>query len=176
MKRSKKLFINISIIIILLLCIYYYGPYYLSKEQCMIEMLRSNYCYEREVAMEFEYNHILTTVVIDEEQKYFSVIKMKKLAFLYHPSGNSMYEQEIKKEGKISVQWSWTKGEGLETFIYRNDTAVEKIEITIGDGKVLIFDEWENNFIWFLEDVDAFYSGTYKAYNAAGEVIEEGRY
>ena len=142
----------------------------------MVEMLRSYYRHERDVVMEFEHDHILTTVVIDEEQNYFSAIKMKKLAFLYHPSGNSMFGQEIKKEDKISVHWYWAKDVGFEAFIYRNDTAVEKIEITIGDGKVLTFDGWENNFIWFLEDVEAFYRGTYKAYNAAGEVIEEGRY
>lgn len=174
MKRSKKLLINMCIIAVLLSGFYYFGGYYISKEQCMMEMLRSYYCNEREVAMEFENNNIITTVVVDIEGKTFSALKVKKIGFLYQPTG-SAYGQEISEEYKISVNGHYTKGDGMEIFVYRNDDTVERVEVTMEDS-VIVLDEWENNFAWFVKDTDGWKRGTYRAYNASNEIIEEMQY
>ena len=82
MKKGKKLLINIFLISIILLFLFYFGGYYISKDQCIKESLRGLYAKETEIIMELKRGNRYRILVADTDNKTHSIIGVKKLGFL----------------------------------------------------------------------------------------------
>lgn len=172
MKRGKKLLINVSIIMVILLGIYYFGGYYISKEQCITETLRALYAYEKDVIMEFEHNNRSYTLLADADQKTYSIVGTRKIGFLYHTDSSSTGFQ-IKEEHGIDVFGMYNNEIGTVIFVYRNDKSIAKVDAELENGDVIMLNEWKSDYVGFLLEDSEWLNGTYKAYDDSNQLIEE---
>ena len=65
---------------------------------------------------------------------------------------------------------------GAFLIIYRDDKKVQRIEAELLNGREIVFDEWEDDFSIATINDKEWYRGTYKAYDANGELIGEVQY
>lgn len=174
MKRGKKLIRNLCLIVILLFAYCYFGGYYLSKEACIEDSLRGLQRNEREIVTEFTLDNIDYAVVMDREEKVYSVSGTKRIGFLYHTIGG-VTGHVIQEEDCIDLS-GYGDPEGAFLIIYRNDKKVQRIEAELLNGREIVFDEWEDDFSIAAINDKEWYRGTYKAYDANGELIGEVQY
>ena len=176
MKRGKKLAINLVLIFAILLGLYYFGGFYFSKEQCVLETLRGLYGTETREVMELRQGNYIFTIMADEAGESFSIVGTKKVGFLYR-TGSSSVGVTIDKERAIKVSGMFSSDRGGVVAIYRNNPEVVRIEVEMKNGEQHTITEWQENFACFtVNDKKEWHPGTYKAYNAAGELIEEVEY
>lgn len=172
MKRGKKLLINISIIALILWGIYYFGGYYVSKEQCIKENLRGSYTYETETIMEFEDFNRYITLLADLEKKTYSIVETKMSGIFYRAS-STINGFSIKDEYAIDVFGMYDEKKGTPIFVYRNDKSIVKVEVELENRETVTLDEWNNDYAGYLQGDNEFVKGTYRVYNANDELIEE---
>ncbi len=172
MKRGKKLLINISIIALILWGIYYFGGYYVSKEQCIKETLRGLYAYETETIMEFENFDRGITLLADLEKKTYSIVETK-VTGLFYQADNTLAGYSIKEDYAIDVFGMYADKMGTGIFVYRNDQSIAKVEVELENRETVTLDEWNNDYAGYLQGDNEFVKGTYRAYNANDELIEE---
>lgn len=176
MKRGKKLAINLTLILGILLYIYYFGGYYISKQQCVLETMRGLYGTETKEVMELRQGNHIFTIMADEAGESFSIVGTKKIGFLYR-TGSSSVGVKIDKERAIKVSGMFSSDWGGVVVIYRNNPEVVRVEVEMKDGERHTITEWQENFAgFFVHSKREWYPGPYKAYNAAGELIEEVEY
>lgn len=176
MKRGKKLAINLTLIFVILLYIYYFGGFYFSKEQCVLETMRGLYGTETKEIMELQQGNYIITLMADENDESFSIVGIKKTGFLYRTASSSVGVQ-IDKERAMKVSGTFSSDRGGVVFIHRNHPDIVRVEVEMKDGERHTITEWQENYAGFLvNDKKEWYPGTYKAYNAAGELIEEVEY
>ncbi|MBO5176443.1 MAG: hypothetical protein J6C07_03205 [Lachnospiraceae bacterium] len=176
MKRGKKLVINLTLIFVILLGFYYFGGYYISKQQCIVETLQGLYGTESRKIMELQQGNYIITLMADENDESFSIVGIKKTGFLYRTASSSVGVQ-IDKERAMKVSGTFSSDRGGVVFIYRNHPDIVRVEVEMQDGEQHTITEWQENYAGFLvNDKKEWYPGTYKAYNAAGELIEEVNY
>lgn len=172
MKRGKKLLINIGIIALILWWIYYFGGYYVSKEQCIKETLRGLYAYETEMIMEFEEFDRSITLMADLEKDTYSMVETKVKGFFYQ-AGTTMTGYSIKDDYAIDVFGMNVDKMGATVFVYRNDKSIAKVEVELENRDTVTLDEWNNDYTGYLQGESEFVKGTYRAYNANDELIAE---
>lgn len=176
MNRSKKLALNLAGILVLLLAFYYFGGYYISKQQCVLESLRGLYGTETREIMELRQGKYIITLMADENDESFSIVSIKKTGFLYRTASSSV-GVPIDKERAFKVSGTFSSDRGGVVFIYRNHPDIVRVEVEMQDGERHTITEWQENYAGFLvNDKKEWYPGTYKAYNATGELIEEVYY
>ncbi len=175
MKRIRKLAMQ-SIIIAILLCIFYYfGGYYISKEECIRETLRGLYATETNIVMEVGKRYFTITLVTDKENQSYSLIGTQRIGFLYR-TGSSSTGHKINSNNKLDITGFYDKSMGSVLYIYRNDPAIQKIEVIMVDGTTFILDEWHENFTGYHINSDQWRLNTYKAYDASNQLIYETVY
>ena len=174
MKRERKLFRNIIIISALLYVFYYFGGYYISKEQCIKETMRSLYVKEDNVIMEIQNDNDIRTLVVDDNLSSVSVIGTRKAGLFYHTASCST-GMNIKKDQAFSIHSSYNSDIGLTSFIYRNNKDIAYIELTLNDGTLVVIDEWHDDFAGVIVDTEEVY-GIYRGYDVNGNLIEERDY
>lgn len=172
MKKGKKLLINIFLISIILLFLFYFGGYYISKEKCIRESLRGLYAKETEIIMELKRGNRYRILVADTDNKTYSIIGVKKLGFLYHVD-NTHSGMPIKEENVIDIVSAYGEEIGTVIFVYRNDKSVAKVEVEFDSGDVVTMDDWKKDYVGCLEQENVFRNGTYRVYNASGELMGE---
>lgn len=172
MKRTKKLLINCSIIAIILFSFYYFGGFYISKEQCVIETVRALYGNETETIMEFQNKNSLITLMANTKEKTFSLVGTKKIGFLYRTASSSV-GQKINEDELIEISGLFSSEIGMVIIVYRNDPSIHKIEVVFGNGDTMILEKWESDFVGFMLDSDNWQSATYKAYDIDNQLIDE---
>lgn len=175
MKRNRKLIRNSVLIAIFLFFIYYFGGYYLSKEQCILETMRGLYANESEKILELENGNRSFTLMADEDEKTYSLIGTRKIGFLYRTASSSV-GITIREENKIHISGLYNSDSGMIITVYRNDPSICKVEAALESGEIITFDEWHGNFAGIVLDKDGWYNGTYKAFDAAGQMVEEISY
>ena len=102
MKRGKKLLMNLSIIMLILLVEYYLGGYYFSKEECIKDTLRGLYSYETENIMEFKKGNRTITLMANLDAKSYSIVCVKKNGILYHID-DSFTGHPIEEDNSFAV-------------------------------------------------------------------------
>ena len=172
MKKGKKLLVNILIILNLLLIGFYFGGFYISKEQCIRESLRALYAHETDIVMELKNVTRSKVLVIDSNKKTHSIVGVKKFGFLYH-TDNSTTGFSIKEENVIDFIASYDEKLGTAIYIYRNDKSVATVEVEFDSGDVVTMDDWKKDYVGCLQKENVFGKGIYRAYNASGELIGE---
>lgn len=175
MKRNRKLIRNSVLIAIFLFFIYYFGGYYLSKEQCILETMRGLYANESEKILELENGNRSFTLMADEDEKTYSLIGTRKIGFLYRTASSSV-GITIREENKIHISGLYNSDSGMVITVYRNDPSICKIEAALESGETVTFDEWIGNFSGLVLDTGDFYNGIYKAYDTDNQLIEEVSY
>ncbi|MBQ8803946.1 MAG: hypothetical protein IJZ53_09945 [Tyzzerella sp.] len=177
MKRGKKLLINASIIAIILFGLYFFSGFYFSKEKCILETMRALYGTERNVVAEYECDDAIITLLTDEEKETYSIVRTKKFGFLYQ-RGSAQIGLKMRDKECVGIAWmSVNENEGM-LVIYRNDKAVDKVEVSLSDGREFVLEEWEQDFSTLLIEMDigGFKRGTYKAYDASNQLVGEVYY
>lgn len=176
MKRGKKLIRNICIIMILLGCMYYFGGFYLSKEECIKDSLRGLSAKENEVIAEIQNGKFITSIVISEEEKMVAIHGTIKYGPLYR-TGSGSHGHKIDDDECIDVEGSWSHDRGtMVIVIYRNDKNIEKVEIKFEDGNTTSVDEWTKDFAVLSLETKDWVCGTYRAYDSVGNFIGEIEY
>ena len=179
MKRLKKLTIHISIIAVLLFLFYYFGGYYFSQEQCIKETLRGLYGTETKRIMELENGNYTATLFADTDKMTMSIVGTKKIGFLYHTAESSV-DAAINQTGKFYPHGIYNSQIGFVIFLYRNEKSIDRIEVTMSNGKVYVLDEWNNDFVGLklsLDEIsDDIAQGIYRAYDASNQLIDERKY
>ena len=175
MNRGKKLVKNFVIIVSFLLIFYYFGGYYISKQQCVMESLRGLYCTEtnREI-MEFRYGNYIATLMADENDEKFAIIGTNKKGFLYR-TGNSTTGITIDKEKCMTIS-GMGSSERMVVFIHRNDKSIDRVEAVLKNGETYTITEWHEDYAGYVRESINWNGATYKAYNAAGELVGEELY
>lgn len=173
MKRGKKLIRNICIIAALFYGFYYFGGFYLSKEECVRDTIRGLYGNENEVIAELRNKRTYTTILINEETKTVSVVGTKKYGPFYHASSSFM-GMKMSDSDCIDIDGCWTDERGtMVLVICRNEQDVVKVEVSFEDGNSAIVDEWTKNFAVLSIETDEWLNGTYKAYDVSNQLIGE---
>ena len=175
MNRGRKLVRNFAIIVTFLLIFYYFSGYYISKQQCVMESLRGLYCTEtnREI-MEFRYGNYIATLMADENDEKFSIAGTNKKGFLYR-AGDSVTDISIDKEKCMTISGIGSS-ERMVVFIYRNDKSIDRVEAVLKNGEIYTITEWHEDYAGYVRESINLDGATYKAYNAAGELVGEEVY
>ncbi len=175
MKKIKKFTIQSVLIAFLLFIFYYFGGYYISKEECIRDSLRGLYAEETNIIMEIGNRKRSITLVTNPKTHSYSFIGTKKFGFLYH-AGSSSTGYKIDTREKLDIKGFYEETMGSVIYIYRNDTSIEKIEVIMADGSTFILDEWHENFTGFHREYNQWRQNTYKAYDASNQLIYEKTY
>ena len=175
MKRSKKLVINLALIFVLLLGLYYFGGFYVSKQQCVLETLRGLYGMETREVMELRQGNYIATLMADEEGSTFSIVGTKKIGPLYRTASSSI---GISTETEEVLKISGMSGSayGFVVYLHRKDKAVAKVEVQLENGETFILEEWQDDFTGYMRENYEWENGIYRAYDADGELVGEVYY
>ena len=175
MNRIKKLVRNTMIIILVLIGFYYYGGFYLSREEYIKDYLKGFYRKENEYILEFNYKNRYKSIIADLDNKTYAVIGTRKIGFLYVSDGSYKYEIDIEKI--IDTKYVYDSDmNGLILFIYRNNDQVDYVIFESKDGEKYKIDDWNKNFS--IIKIDGNFSnlsveGIYKIYDKNNQLIEE---
>lgn len=173
MKRGKKLLINLSIIMLILLVEYYLGGYYISKEKCIQDTLRGLYAYETENIMEFKKGKRIITLMANLDKKTYSIVSVKRNGFLYH-TDDCFTGHPIEDNNTFDVLGVYDEDTGSFIGIYRNDKSITKVTVGTENAEVVTLDDWKQDFAGCLYEEDMMLREMiYRAYNASGELVEE---
>lgn len=175
MKRGKKLIRNLAVILVLLLGFYYFGGYYISKEQCVIETLRGLYGTETRKVMELRQKNYFATLMAGEEDESFSIVGTKKIGFLYRTASSSVGIKNDKEE-ILKISGMASSDHGMVIFLCRNDKSIETVEVLLENGETFTITEWYEDYAGYIREDHNWESGTYRAYNAEGELVGEVYY
>lgn len=176
MNRGKKLIRNLVLIFIVLILFYYFGGYYVSKQQCVLETLRSHYSTETREIMELQQGNYIATLMADKNDETFSIVGAKKAGFFYHTASSSI-GNIIDKEKCMTIAGMGSTDYGIFICIYRNDKSIIKVEVQLENGETYFITEWHEDYAGYVRDEKTDWSyGTYKAYNADGELVGEEIY
>lgn len=175
MKRSKKLVRNLLIISVLLLGIYYFGGYYVSKQQCVIETLRGLYGTETREVMELRQGKYIATLMADENDESFSIVGTKKIGFLYRTASSSIGIKNDKNE-ILRISGMASSDHGMVIFLCRNDKTIDMVEVLLENGETFTITEWHEDYAGYIREDHNWESGTYRAYDASGELVGEVEY
>lgn len=175
MKRSKKLAVNLAFIFVILLVFYYFGGFYFSKEQCVLESLRGLYGTETREIMELRQGKYIATLMADEEDESFSIVGTKKIGFLYRTASSSVGIKNDKEE-ILKISGMASSDHGMVIFLCRNDKAIETVEVLLENGETFTITEWHEDYAGYIREDYNWESGIYRAYNAKGELIGEVYY
>jgi len=175
MNRGKKLLRNVVLIFIFSSFFYYYGGFYVSRQQCVTETVRGLYGRETREVMELRRHNYSFTLMAEENNESFSVVGTKKKGLLYQTASSSI-GIPIDKEDILKISGMGSSDYGSVVFMYRNDKTIEKVEVHLENGELLLITDWHEDYAGYLRKDHDWQSGTYKAYNAAGELIGEVYY
>ena len=175
MTRLKKLMMNCLVINIISGCMYYFGGYYLSKERCIEDTLKSCYATPQEKLIEYENNRCVVTLFQNKENDTHSILETNKRGMFYYPGSGVVDSPKWKSE---PFWFSYLHGDGLGivVYFYRNNPEIETIEMVLENGDQFVFSDWKEDFASCLidEEIDFKYVGTFcKAYDASGNLIHE---
>ena len=179
MRRAKKVFIEICVIALLLFTFYYFGGHYFSKNQCIQDTLRGYYITNSKKIMELDGKNYTAVLYFDADTSKLSIVGIKKLGFLYH-EGASAPRGTLYSTKPFYPYGSYNSDVGFAVFIYRNDPSIERIEISMNNGKLYVLDDWKNDFVGLClapdEITEDIPQGTYRAYDASNQLIYERLY
>lgn len=175
MKRNKKLLRNTLIIFIILFTYCFFYGFYLSKDKCIDDNLRSLYVTGRQRVMEFVNKNLCVTLIIDEETETFSLISTKKYGFLYHV-GSCTTNTSYVGEEIIDVNGMYDEKMGMCIVVNRVNENVSYVEACFEDSTIMILSDWQKNFVGFLLDCNEWQKATYKAYDKNDQLLSEFTY
>ena len=173
--RGKKLVRNLVLIFAILSLFYYFGGYYLSRQQCVLESLRSHYCDTTRKILEMQQGDYFITIMADENDERFAMVGTQKAGFLYRVASGS-YNLKINKEKCMTLSASGSSDRGIVVCLYRNDKSIEKVEVQMENGDNYLITDWHEDYACYKRDEEELSYGTYRAYNAEGELIGEEVY
>lgn len=170
MSRKKKVFRNVVVIGIILFVLYYFGGYYFSKEQCVIETMRGLYVKGNDVVMEVRSGNEIKSLVTDDSRSVVSIIGTKQFGFLYHTS-DCFTNQTLKKDQIIDVISVYNSEVGQTIFVNRNNKDIAYVEVELSNGRNLVIDNWNDDFAGTIIESDDWNSGIYKAFDKDGNLV-----
>ena len=174
MNKMKKIVINLAIIVIILLGIYHFGGFYVSKEKCVEDYIRGQHIELEEPAMEIKESNMIYTIYVTEEKHHLALIT-QKIGFLYRAKG---YCEMSGDTHNVTVSWFETVNEkGYIVVAERNDDSIAKANVLMmlgfTDTVQLTFDEWNNNIAATYVEGEKMNFATYQTYDEAGNLIED---
>ena len=176
MSRRKKLIRNIIILSLICSFFYFTGGYYLSREACIMDSIRSLYCEEDEFITSSNLNDYDITLVADLDNKTASLFSTKRVGFLYR-IGDNTTGNKLRKDKPLVLGGLSSSQFGSAIYIYRNDKNIEKIEVAVENGETVILDEWEKDFILLsFENKENWTHIVCRVYDDSGNLIYETAY
>ena len=149
MKRGKKIVINICLVLLLLIGLYYLEGYFLSREECELEYLEANSRETEGKVMSFQVGDQNISLYKRENQDIFDIVSVEKVGFLYK------CEKQIDVTGKMfdeqilnMVTWGedYVGENQYQVLLYKADPNLSKVIIEPVYGEKVIVDEWEQDF------------------------------
>ena len=183
MNRNKKLIKNVLILLVYFVLSRYLGGYYISKEKCERDILRSLYATDDMFIMEMPDDYLYLSesssdytkkVYFDPVDKIVSFVGIEKRGFLYRSLDSDIWDM-IKYNDNDIVSYCESWSEGDLVLIYRNNPDVYTVEFDYDDGS-LVWWQWKENFIVVFLEEDGQYKRTCKAYDEQGNLITEIKY
>ena len=175
MNRVRKLILNTFVIICVLFLIYYFGGFYISREQCIQETMKALYANETERIYDFEHNHRYKSVYWHPDNKTVSIIGTKQFGFLYQTDSCSTSNQ-IREDMIIDIIGSYNRDfGGMVVVIYRNDPNVSKIIVDYEPFDVQL-DFWNGDFTGAVMLGNELYRGIYRVYDHQDQLLAEMEY
>ena len=172
MKRMVQTIRNILICIILVIIYLYWNGYYLSKEKCIEDSMRSLYVPDGERILEICNRGFCKTLV--DHGDSFSLIGTKK-QWIFYRVWNSATQCSLKDEHSFSHWTGYSRDFGSLTVVHRNNPKIEFVHIVLNSDETLVLNQWKDDYVVFLrqnvDDMDA--SGFYQAFDESGNLIEE---
>ena len=176
MKRGKKILINMSIIIILLIATYYLGGFYFSKDACAKECMQANYQGNGKILTDLEVDNTIYAMCEGKEENMYVTIKLEKIGFLYRSKGMVGIHKTLGEEILDICGWADDE-DGEIIFIHRNNPGIATIEVELEDGRNVILNKWSYDCTAHgLELEGPWIAGEYRCYDKNGELIGEIRY
>ena len=173
MSKRKKLIRNI--IILVLLCAFYYfiSSCYLTKEACIMDSVRGLYSKETEIITDARINDYEVTLLADLDNLTAAIFATKKTGLCYS-IGNNMTGSRINRDVPIDMDGFFDSDVGSVLYIYRNDKAIDEIEVVLRSGETVIMNEWEKDFILITyEDTDNWKPTICRVYDENNELVYE---
>ncbi len=181
MKRGKKILINICIVLLLFLGLYYIEGFYLSREECELKYLEASNRETEGKIMSFQVGDQDISLYKRKGEKIYDIVEVEKIGFLYK------CEKQIYTTGKFfdkqvlnMVSWGENQiGESqYQVLLYRADPKLAKVVIKPKDGEEVIVDEWNQNFaMCYVTNVNDEWRMTlqckYYCYDEAGRLLDE---
>ena len=164
MNKMKKIIINLAIIVIILLGIYHFGGFYVSKDQCVEDYIRGQHIELEDPAMEIKEGNMIYTIYATEEKHHFALIT-QKIGFLYRAKG---YCEMSGDTHNVTVSW-------FETVNEKGYIVVANLLMMLWftDTVQLTFDEWNNNIAATYVEGEKMNFATYQTYDESGNLIED---
>jgi len=175
MNRGKRLIRNLFLILAVLFLFGYFRGYYVSKQQCVMETLRGHYGTETREIMEIKRGNYIVTLMADKNDESFSLVGTKKVGFLYQ-TASGLIGKKINKEKCMTIAGEGSSDRGFLACIFRNDKSIEKVEVQFENGETYLITDWQEDYACFMREGEEWWYGTYRAYNAEGELVGEEMY
>ena len=173
MSRKKKLIRNMVILLLIGTFYYFLGGYYLTKESCIQDNLKSWYSQDNEYITSVKLGSYEVTLQADQDNHTASIICTRKTGPFYQ-IGDSMIDCAMDKEAPIDMNGMFDHNYGSVVYIYRNDKSIEEIEVILGTGETVIMSDWEKDFILITyDDMDSWMHTICRVYNENHEVVYE---
>ena len=171
MKRNRRVAINLCVIAGLLFLLYYFGGFYISKNECLNECQRANLRKELESVMEIRGEKYNYAILSDMEDTEYAIVVMRRFGFLYRPSNFYQGKWSDEENEMLIKRRGIGAGEYQMELIYRNDKRVERVEAHLENGEIISLDNWSGDYVGYARDGSEFLDVTYKMYDVAGQFL-----
>lgn len=176
MNRMKKIIRNIVLILLVCFFFFYMRGYYLTKEACIMDSIRSLYCKEDEFITSVSMEPYDVTLVADLDHLTVSLFSTEKTGPFYHIRDSST-GMEIDKDAPVSMEGMFSSSYGTVAFIYRNDKSIDEVHVVMGNGETRVLNEWKNDFILIsYNDRDNWTHAICRVYDDNGKLRYETAY
>ena len=172
---KRKLIRNCILIIILLMGIvythFYYGGYYLNKNESIEEYLEIQGLDDSSCVGEL-HHEINSSYVLYEniEKNLFKILEIKHQLLGYKIV--SKFTGTMNREEVLSINGEWRKDTGMHIILRRNDPNVAYVELKMNNNNEYVFSNWLNEYSWKILEYNEWRKGKYYSYDKDGNLLD----
>ena len=174
MKRGKKIIINSIVVVILLCASCYFSGFYLTKNACVTDFLKSLDREKETAIINVEIKDKVYVLTGGQTENQYSVLDLTKAGFLYR-SARSNGTFRTSDEEDISLNSWFCQEDGQIIFIKRNNPEIRLIEMEYESGITVKLYNWTEDFVaYHIEDgEDLWKPANYRCYDTNDQMVYE---
>lgn len=172
--RIKKLIKNSILICILFIggCFYlfYFGGFYLSKEESVQEYLKIEEFEDSECIFEIEDNNIIYEFHEKEDHSEYKILNTKRNLLGYKTI--CYYHGLVDFEEELSIEGGWSRDIGMYIILRRNNPEIRYVELKMNNNNdEYTFSNWLNEYSWKILEYNDWRKGKYYSYDKDGNLL-----